>query len=502
LKEFENSMFNKYKKVLVVYSFLLIPYLFFCLFLINGEIDWGDDYAGYLLQAKYYSSGDFNFLDKLIFISKNSSLQLFPPGYPPMYSFLLSLIYRVNSENFLYFKFVNIIFYLFFLISTYLFCKQRFNKISAIWIVLFFLINPIIIKIHINSILSDIVFLFFSTSAIFLMINFFQNKLIKNYITHLLLLLLFIFFSILTKITGLILIATYFFCFIYNKKKFFSVKRITIITFFFFIFFSVIILTNKSFIFYLHSFFLKIIYEKNYVQDFFNNLYYHFFISEQFFGGGRYSHLIFDFTLIFVLLGIIKNYKLLYPSIIFSLLYFIIVVAQISQQGERYLLPILPFYILFFYLGLCNFDNLFKKNFFKTNYFFILILFFLFIKTSIFSYRNFYKITDYEITNSSPQTKSSQDMFQFIIQNTASEEIFVFRKPRAFVLFTNRNSFMGDNINFLDNSEYNYIVLDKNNIDFQVKYESLSQSIFIHHLVFENDHFYILKKIKNNLYLY
>ena len=225
-----------------------------------------------------------------------------------------------------------------------------------------------------------------------------------------------------------------------------------------------------------------------------NSLNYHFFISEQFFGGGRYSHLIFDFSLFFVLLGIIKNYKLLFPSIIFSSLYFIIVVAQISQQGERYLLPILPFYILFFYLGLCNFDNLFKKNFFKIKYFFILILLFLFIKTSIFSYRNFYKITDYEISNLSPQTKSSQDMFQFIIQNTAREEIVVFRKPRAFVLFTNRNSFMSDNINFLDNSEYNYIVLDKNNTDYQVKYESLSQSIFTHHLVFENDHFYVLKK--------
>ena len=252
----------------------------------------------------------------------------------------------------------------------------------------------------------------------------------------------------------------------------------------------------------MHSLFFKIFYEKNYLQDLFDSFYYHFFVLELFFGGGRYAKLIFDFSLIFVLLGIIKNYKLLLPSIIFFFLYFLIVVIQTAQQGERYLLPILPFYILFFYLGLCNFDNFLKKNFFKMNYFFILILFFLFIKTSIFSYRNFYKITDYEISNLSPQTQSSQDMFQFIIQNTASEEIVVFRKPRAFVLFTNRNSFMGDDINFLDNLEYNYIVLDKNNIDYQVKYESLSQSIFIHHLVFENDHFYILKKIKNNLYIY
>jgi hypothetical protein len=144
-------MFNKYKKVLVTYFFLFIPYLFFCLFLINEEVDWGGDYAGYLLQAKFYSSGDLNFLDKLIFISKNSSLRLFPPEYPPMYSFLLSFVYRMNLENFLYFKFVNIIFYLFFLLSTYLFCKQQFNKINAFWMVLFFSINPIIIKIYLCS---------------------------------------------------------------------------------------------------------------------------------------------------------------------------------------------------------------------------------------------------------------------------------------------------------------------------------------------------------------
>jgi len=492
-------MLEKYKKELVIYGFIFIPYLFFCLFLINGEIDWGGDYAGYLLQAKYYSSGDFNFLDKLIFISRNSSQPLFPPSYPPMYSFILSILYRINLENFFYFKFVNIIFYSFFLLSTYLFCKQQFKKIKVFWIVLFFSINPIIIKTYVNAILSDIVFLFFSTSAIFLMINFFQNKLIKNYTIHLLLLLSFIIFSILTKITGLILIPTYFICLFYNKIKIISMKRVTFITIVcFFIIFSLIILTNKSFIFYLYSFFLKIVYEKNYVQDLFNSFYYHFFIIEQFFGGGRYSHLIFDFSLIFVLLGIIKNYKLLFPSIIFSLLYFIVVVAQISQQGERYLLPILPFYILFFYLGLCNFDNFIKKNFFKIKYLFILILFFLIIKTSIFSYRNFYKISDYEISNLSPQTKSSRDMFQFIVQNVANEEIVVFRKPRVFALFTNRNSFMGDNINFLDNSEYSYIVLDKYNIDYQVKYEILSKSIFIHDLVFENNHFYILKKNNYN----
>ena len=493
-------MFNKYKKKFITYLFLFIPYLSFCYFLINDRVDWGDDYAGYLLQAKYYYSGDFTYLNKLIFISQNSSEKFFPPGYPPMYSFFLSFFYKINLESFLYFKFANIIFYLFFLISIYLFCKQQFDKINAFWITLFFSVNPIVIKIHINLILSDIVFLFFSSSAIFLMVNFFQNKIIKNHSVHILLLSLFIVSSILTKITGLILVITFLLCLFFYKKK--NSLFINSISLFIIIFFIIIILFNKTYVFYLHSLFFKIFYEKNYLQDLFDSFYYHFFVLEHFFGGGRYAKLIFDFSLIFVLLGIIKNYKLLLPSIIFFFLYFLTVVIQTAQQGERYLLPILPFYILFFYLGLCNFDNLFKKNFFKINYFFILILFFLFTKTSIFSYRNFYKITDYEISNLSPQTQSSQDMFQFIIQNTASEEIVVFRKPRAFVLFTNRNSFMGDDINFLDNLEYNYIVLDKNNIDYQVKYESLSQSIFIHHLVFENDHFYILKKIKNNLYIY
>jgi hypothetical protein len=488
-------MFNKYKKELITYLFLFIPYLFFCYFLINDRVDWGDDYAGYLLQAKYYSSGDFTYLNKLIFISQKSSEKLFPPGYPPMYSFFLSFFYKINLESFLYFKFVNIIFYLFFLISAYLFCKQQFDKINAFWITLFFSVNPIIIKIHINLILSDIVFLFFSSSAIFLMINFFQNKIIKNHSAHFLLLSLFIVCSILTKITGIILVITFLLClFFYKKKNSFFINSIS---FFIIIFFLIIILFNKSYVFYLYSLLSKIFYDKNYVQDFFSSFYYHFFVSEYFFGGGRYAQLIFDFSLIFVLLGIIKNYKLLLPSIIFFFLYFLVVVIQTSQQGERYLLPIFPFYILFFYLGLSNFNINFNKNFFKFN-FFIIILFFLIIKSSIFSYREFYQIGDNKINNFSPKTKFSQDMFRFILENTNSEEIIVFRKPRALTLFTNRNSFMSDNIQFLNNTKYNYIVLDKNNIDYQINYESISKSTFVHDKVFENNDFFIFERNKKN----
>ena len=494
-------MYNKNYKKLVSCVCLFIPYLFFCFFLINGQVDWGGDYAAYLLQAKQYSYGDSGFLNKLIFTSKQSSQDLFPPGYPPMYSFLISLLFKINIENFLYLKFINVIFYLLFLLTMYFFCTQHFNLISAFLMLLFFSTNPIIIKSHINSILSDIVFLFFSTSSIFLMVNLFQNKLFKNYTIHFLLLLLFIFFSIFTKITGLVLIVTYFFCLIYknyNKLNFYVKPKIN---FYYYLILIIIIftiiITNDFFLYHLKSLIFNIIYEKDYLANFSDSFYHNFFILEQFFGGGRYGQLIFDLSLFFVLIGILRNYRTFLPCIIFSVLYFIIVILATGMQGERYLMPILPFYILFFYLGLCNIDNLFKNKGYKFRFFFVLIIFFLIVKTSIFSYREFNKVSDFEINNSSPNTKASQEMFQFIIQNTNNHDIFVFRKPRVLSFFTNRNSFMADNIFFLDNSNYNYLVLDKINIDYQVNYDSLFQSIFNHKKVFENNYFYILQRSKD-----
>jgi hypothetical protein len=476
---------------------LFIPYLLFCFFLVNDHLDWGDDYAGFILQAKYYYSGDYSFQDKLNFISSKSSEKYFPPQYPPVYSFFLSIFFRLGINNFFFLKFVNVIIYLFFLIVTYLFLRQHFNKNKACWIVFFLSINPIIIKNHINLILSDICYLFFSTTSIYLMINLLQKKIIKNYTIHALFVLLFIILSIFTKITGISLILTFILCLLLHyKKKFFSLKYFYFIIFFIFIT-TVIIFLNKSFLFYFNSFFNTLL-KQNYLNSLLDNFYYHFFLFEQFFGGGRYAKFIFDFSLIFVLIGVLNNYKLFFPCIIFSIIYFIIVIIQITQQGERYLLPIFPFYIFFFYLGLNYFNKFFIKNFIRLNFFFLIVVF-IFSKSFIFSYREFNNYLNSSYTHVlekeiSPNTQSAKQMFQFVIANIGLEEVIVYRKPRALSLFTNRYSFMSDDLNFLINSKYHYLVLDKYNLDYQIKYEDLDKFSLKHSIIFENKNFVILKK--------
>ena len=55
----------------------------------------------------------------------------------------------------------------------------------------------------------------------------------------------------------------------------------------------------------------------------------------------------------------------------------------------------------------------------------------------------------------------------------------------------NRKAFMSSNIVFLKNSVYNFVIIDKQNTSYQIKYDKN----FANKIIFENNNFYILNKL-------
>lgn len=90
----------------------------------------------------------------------------------------------------------------------------------------------------------------------------------------------------------------------------------------------------------------------------------------------------------------------------------------------------------------------------------------------------------------------SREMYQFIANNAAPNDIIVFFKPRLMRLMTDRNSLAIDNCKQLKNIG-DYIVINKPiGADGQVPNEAIQQCNLIMSQVFENPVFVIYKKIR------
>ena len=96
----------------------------------------------------------------------------------------------------------------------------------------------------------------------------------------------------------------------------------------------------------------------------------------------------------------------------------------------RFILPIFPFYIYFFLIGLRSFSNINKK---------LISLFFVttFVLIGCFNIFQNYK-NNFQL-NIGPYTQESKEMFKFLNNNVLENETVIFRKPRVMRLFTKKD---------------------------------------------------------------
>lgn len=131
--------------------------------------NWGDDFAGYIGQAKSIVEGNVDgYLQQNAFTIMNSRPQIGPVAYPWGYPLLLAAIYPACGLDMFCLKLLNIPVYLLFLLTLFPMLTRYLTKTESLLITGLFAINPAILDFQ-DNILSDIPFMLFSTLAMWLL---------------------------------------------------------------------------------------------------------------------------------------------------------------------------------------------------------------------------------------------------------------------------------------------------------------------------------------------
>jgi hypothetical protein len=146
---------------------LLISALLSLSMLTRGHL-WWDDFALYILQAQSLLHGTpQDFVTHNMFTIQQSSYPPGPIAYPWGFPILLMPVLAVFGMKLLALKGLNTIFFLLFLIIFYPLNRTRLAPAWSLFLTAILAFNPVLLQAH-DLILSDIPFLFFSTLSLLL----------------------------------------------------------------------------------------------------------------------------------------------------------------------------------------------------------------------------------------------------------------------------------------------------------------------------------------------
>src|SRR5688572_1983393 len=178
---------------------------------------WGDDFAGYIVQAKNILRGTTDeFMEQSAFTNQQSTTHVGPLAYPWGYPLILAPVFAVKGISPLALKLPGLFFYAGFLICLYLLMKTRLTETERLLVVSLFAFNPLLLQ-FLDQILSDIPFLFFSTLSLLLMTREGNRSML-----HYGMIGTAIFFTTFLRVTGILLLGCFliveFFRLLSNRK--------------------------------------------------------------------------------------------------------------------------------------------------------------------------------------------------------------------------------------------------------------------------------------------
>ena len=464
--------------------------------------NWGGDFSQYIAQAKSIAEG-YDFPGKFAGTYVASSVG--PDAYPWGFPLLLSPIYYLFGLNMLAMKIYVSLFFLLSLLMIFLIFKEKFSYIQTLLLVSIFALNPYFFSFK-DNVLSDIPFFFFSLFSIFLIQQIIiERKIWMNKFVSYLLIGFFVFFSYFIRSQGILLIPTLLICqYIINRGSFkqgiisyLRANKLEFIPYVTFVILAVIInnlFPNGD------SSYLKQLFSGLTPLSIMLNIYYYSTLISTFFGGYTISIVFFGITIPFTVLGIIKNAKKDYLYLVYTLFTFLLFIFWPAHQGLRFIFPILPFYMYFFFVGLSMIPttlfipgkfNPLNWNLVNITAIILILASCAMIGRTCFTYRVFDKSDIIE----GPYTVESSEMFDYISKNTSEEDMIIFIKPRVLTLYTNRISKNMVNFNQIVESPAEYFVYSEY---FKDTYDPSTASQIENHqekfkLVFQNNKFKIYK---------
>lgn len=441
------------------------------------------DFAQYLIQTKGIVDGNLDkYIDMSYFRKQHSIGRSEPAIYPWGFPILLAPAYALWGKNFFILKVYLQVFFLVSFVYIYLLFKERLENIFVFSIIILISLSPYFFWFK-NSILSDIPHLMFTLISLFLIDRIeLQNKYLYNKFLSYLILGFILFLAYFTRKQGLILIMLLLTVqtirIISQKSDCNSMLRsiltasIPTITFIIFFFFDRIILFSTGQSDYADHFDFQ-----RALENIIPNLEYYLTLPVKIIQTS-YPPLPLPIILIVetiyllflatIVIGIVRKSRQDLLFALFILFYTVFFIAYPYQQGLRFLIPVIPFGLYFFYHGLVNIAALpvFQKLTLpdyplylvkKTNSIILVMACLGFIIMSAILFAN--RESDKDALYGS----LSLEIYRFIADFTEEDAIIVHSEPRILMLETNRYAVFIDSLNTDNYQVGDYFVNENQN---------------------------------------
>jgi hypothetical protein len=429
---------------------------------------WADDSALYIAQSKSIVEGTTaELLAQNIYAMSHSTFPIGPDLAPWGLPIILSPIYALFGLNFLLMKLAGIMFFELSLVVLFHLFIGRVDNILTLSGIGFFAFHPLILLLN-DHILSDVPYLFFSLVSILLIDRFIVRNKLPNFRSFRLILIgFFIFVTYSIRFIGVVLLVLLFTVQIVSTIRLHHKNFLKSLIFDLSFFLPYLTFAVLEFLMYLSlpyafstqasmlrspNIDLTITLIKNYMN-----------VTSEFFGQ-YYPLIIYITTIPFVLSGLYKSFKENYVYAIYTILTLTVLVSIPFYQGIRYLIPIFPFFIYYLCSGLQNSPLQFPlisrylTGRIKLSYIYMAVITCMVCSYSI---RNVYANLKNEHVVEGIFSEKSQEMLNFLSNNTNKNDIIVFFKPRFITLLTERQSIMISDFAQILLSDGNYVVLYK-----------------------------------------
>ena len=490
----------KFEKKALLLQFIFIGLLYF--FALNNSLDFGDS-THYLVGAKSILNGSF--YHDISLVNGPSIIQ-----YPPAYSFFLAGVFLIFGYSFFAAKFFSLVFTLSSIFLAFLLFKAHFSEKMSFVLSFVFSANLLVLW-YSHRVLSEPIFLFFSLLSVVFLEKYFGEK--KAFSKNSVASNLFLALSILARTIGATLsIAAAFFLITQKKyKKALVVAILPILIFSLWVYYVNSNIGSANFAeSYFNQVFLKDVFNPHYgvvsphgmFLRIIGNSFYYFFVSipQAVFSPLDVANWFFQNNFLFLVLSICvglvflfgffssmkKNPQFAHFYLFFYMSFLIIWPALDTSAVDRFLLPVLPFLLIFFAFGLKFFSAHFKINEKK-------VLFLVFSICIIFSLGSgIFYLNSIHSRQFNENYLNFVDATNWIDSNTKSTDVFWSSNPQAIFLLSERKSAMfNGNENILNQLEkykisYVFVSADASQGDFEKKVEQIKENLT---LVFEGkDH--------------
>ena len=449
---------------------------------LTNDHNWGGDFAAYIMQAQsVVEDKQGEFVDANRFTIEKSSITLGPVTYPWGVPVLLVPFYAYFGMDILALKSVNVICYLLFLLSLWFGFRGYHTDLWRVILISLFAINPYFIS-FINRIQPDIPFLFFSTLSVILIgkIAIEKRWIISEASDHLLLGVI-ISLSFFMRQNGILLLVALSITQLLRtvEEDLSQIKTIADFRDYLTEFLSSVrrqqikkiwisILPYVSFVITVTIW--QAVFNKGgegtpgqflkgvSLASIIGNLYGYIGLTAEFFSALPHYKIVFGASIPLAIAGMFKRSNSDYHIIVYGGLTLLLFLIFPFGAHQRYLFPLLPFYISFVLTGLETSLGVSQWKW-RGPYRILLIgppiviVLFLGIQTVKDVTKNLEQ-DRVRFDMMGPYQPTSQDVFSFISKNTEPSSVILFYKPRVMRLFANRQSIQVQAVDRLRDGDY------------------------------------------------